>query len=217
MGGAQLPTMGGASLPGAGQADQVPSPRETELEGRLQEMTSQLQRMAADFENFRRRASQEREELIRFAAQRLVENLLPVIDNFERAVAHAQQADPAAFQQGVTMIHRQLMDTLRQQGVEAMTPVGSPFDPRMHEAVGNVETTEYPDGSVVAVLQPGYTLSGKVVRPAMVQIASNPTPAAAPAAASEQEAPTEQAADITLEELMAEATVTESTKEDAHG
>lgn len=190
------------------------SGREAELESRLLEVQGQLQRMAADFENFRRRSATEREELVRFAAQRVVENLLPVVDNFERALSHAQGADPSTLLQGVTMIHRLFMDTLRQQGVEAMSPVGQAFDPRLHEAVGSVETADHPDGTVLMVLQQGYTLGGKVIRHAMVQVAANsaqaaPSASAAPAAAGGEE--------ITLEDLMAEATVTDSPKEDAHG
>ncbi|MEB3237594.1 MAG: nucleotide exchange factor GrpE [Candidatus Sericytochromatia bacterium] len=189
-----------------------PSGREAELEARLLEVQGQLQRMAADFENFRRRSMTEREELVRFAAQRVVENLLPVVDNFERALSHAQGADPSTLLQGVTMIHRLFMDTLRQQGVEAMSPVGQAFDPRLHEAVGSVDTADHPDGTVLNVLQQGYTLGGKVIRHAMVQVAANaaqpPAPVAPEAAGGDE---------ITLEDLMAEATVTDSPKEDAHG
>lgn len=192
------------------------SGREAELEARLLEVQGQLQRMAADFENFRRRSATEREELVRFAAQRVLENLLPVVDNFERALAHAQGADPATLLQGVTMIHRLFMDTLRQQGVEAMNPVGGPFDPRLHEAVGNIETTEHPDGTVLAVLQQGYTLGGKVIRHAMVQVASLPADFA-PAAPVSPAPAVDGREDITLEDLMAEASVTDSPKEDAHG
>ena len=204
--------------------------REAELEARLAEAGAQMQRLAADFENYRRRQAQERDELIRFAAHRVVENLLPVIDNFERALAHAHATDPAALIQGVTMIHRLFMDSLRQQGVEAMSPVGAPFDPRFHEAVGQVETSDHPDGTVMNVLQQGYTLGGKVLRHAMVQVASNPTQAAPPAQAPPAQAPSpgdpfagfasaqaRQTPDITLEDLMAEATVPDSPKEDAHG
>jgi len=192
------------------------SGREAELEARLLEVQGQLQRMAADFENFRRRSATEREELVRFAAQRVLENLLPVVDNFERALSHAQGADPSTLLQGVTMIHRLFMDTLRQQGVEAMNPVGSPFDPRLHEAVGNIETTEHPDGTVLALLQQGYTLGGKVIRHAMVQVASQPADFA-PAAPVSPAPAVEGREDITLEDLMAEASVTDSPKEDAHG
>ncbi|MBM3259544.1 MAG: nucleotide exchange factor GrpE [Candidatus Sericytochromatia bacterium] len=193
-----------------------PSGREAELEARLLEVQGQLQRMAADFENFRRRSATEREELVRFAAQRVLENLLPVVDNFERALSHAQGADPSTLLQGVTMIHRLFMDTLRQQGVEAMNPVGGPFDPRLHEAVGNIETTEHPDGTVLTLLQQGYTLGGKVIRHAMVQVASRPADFA-PAAPVSPAPAVEGREDITLEDLMAEASVTDSPKEDAHG
>lgn len=144
-------------------------------EKQLFDLEGQLKRLAADFENYRRRQAQEREELIKFAASRVFENLLPVVDNFERALVSSRSATEA--QQvlaGVELIYRQMQDFLQKSGVAPMEAVGKPFDPNLHEAIAQLETTEHPDQTILAEIQKGYYLSGKVLRYAMVQVASNP-------------------------------------------
>jgi molecular chaperone GrpE len=100
---------------------------------------------------------------------------LPVIDNFERALQHAGDADPDSFRQGVEMIARQLVDLLQKDGLEEVDPLGARFDPELHDAVDRVENSEHEPGTVVSVLVKGYTLNGRLVRPAMVSVAVGPT------------------------------------------
>ncbi len=215
----------------------MPDPRVTELELQLAEAKQQLQRMAADFENYRRRVASEKEELVSFASSRVLENFLPIVDNFDRALMHAATADPAAFRQGVEMIYRQVTDFLGRQGVAEMEAVGQIFDPNVHEAIAQFETAEHPDQSVLAVAQKGYLLNGRVLRHAMVQIASNPEARAAAAAVAAAEPPetneiaagpeasspgvpvsNSEEEDFTLEDLMAEAAQSpEGSKEESHG
>lgn len=141
----------------------------------LQEIEGQLKRLAADFDNYRRRQSAEREELIKFAASRVLENLLPVVDNLERALASSKKAtDVGQVLTGVELIVRQMQDFMNKSGVAPMEVVGKPFDPNLHEAIAQLETTEAPDQTVCAEIQRGYYLNGKVLRHAMVQVANNP-------------------------------------------
>lgn len=139
------------------------------------ELEGQFKRLAADFENFRRRQAVEREELIKFAASRVCENLLPVVDNLERAILTSQKAtEVSQVLTGVEMIFRQMLDALNRAGVAPMEAKGQPFDPNLHEAIASLETAEVPDQTVIEEFQKGYYLNGKVLRHARVQISSNP-------------------------------------------
>ncbi|MBU6428257.1 MAG: nucleotide exchange factor GrpE [Cyanobacteria bacterium REEB65] len=154
------------------------APLVAELNAQKTDLERQLQRLAADFENFRRRAASEREELVSFAASRVLENFLPIHDNFERALAHSSSGDAASILHGIELIYKQIQDFLARQGVAAMEPVGQIFDPNLHEAIGTMPTVEHPDQTVLAVAQKGYFLNGRVLRHAMVQVADNPAPPA---------------------------------------
>ncbi|GLV14141.1 protein GrpE [Alicyclobacillus hesperidum] len=149
-----------------GVSETARDPRDAQIE----ELTQQLLRTRADFDNFRRRTRQEREELTQFATKKLLGDLLPVIDNFDRAMAAFDQVDEPQLKTGIEMVHRQLQQLLGQYGVEAMAAEGATFDPALHEAVmqESVEGTE--PGVVLQVLQKGYTIHGKVLRPAMVKV-----------------------------------------------
>ncbi len=139
------------------------------LTAELNQLQQQLLRVHADFDNFRKRTRQEKEDLQKFAAKRVLEDLLPVLDNFERALAALTEASDDV-RQGIEMVHRQLTGVLEQHGVKAMEPEGQLFDPRLHEAVMQ-ETAEGTEaGTVLAVLQKGYMLQDKVLRPAMVKV-----------------------------------------------
>lgn len=128
-------------------------------------------RAQADFDNFRRRTLKEKEELAKYASAKLVTALLPVLDNFERALATEQASSEAeSFIKGVDMIFRQLGQVLEQEGVKPMEAVGQPFNPEFHQAVMTVDTDEYEEGIVVEELQKGYMLKDKVLRPAMVKV-----------------------------------------------
>lgn len=141
---------------------------------RAEEYYQRMIRLQADFENFRRRTRQEKEEWFRLAAEEFALALLPVLDNFDRAMENPG-ADLEQFLTGMRMIRRQLMETLSNQGLEPMASVGQAFDPARHEAVGRVTGTEHPDDTVVEELRRGYLFRGRVLRPAMVKVAKSQT------------------------------------------
>lgn len=130
-----------------------------------------LQRLQAEFDNYRKRTQKEKEETIKYAAERIVEALLPILDNFERAVNSSKtNQDFDAFSQGVEMIFKQMQSTLSKEGLNPIESVGQPFDPKLHDAVLQVESEEYPENTVVEELQKGYYLKEKVLRPSMVKV-----------------------------------------------
>lgn len=149
--------------------EETKNPRIAELERLAEENQNRYLRTQADFDNFRRRTLKEKEELSQYATAKLVTQLLPVLDNFERALA-AEAAQGDSFAKGVDMIYRQLHQVLEAEGLKAMTPVGEPFDPEHHQAIMTVETDEYDEGIVVESMQTGYWLKDKVIRPAMVKV-----------------------------------------------
>ncbi len=145
-----------------------------QLEAKQQELEEALQRylrLAADFDNFRRRTRQELDDVRKTAAENLIIELLPVLDNFERALATARSLFPENVVTGIEMIYRQLWHVLAKSGVQAVEAAGKPFDPAFHEAFEQVETCEAPEGTVVEEVQKCYLLHGKVLRPAMVKVA----------------------------------------------
>jgi molecular chaperone GrpE len=145
-----------------------------QLEAKQLELEEALQRylrLAADFDNFRRRTRQEMEDIRKSAAEHLIRELLPVLDNFERALASARSIFPDNVVTGIDMIHRQLWHVLSQNGVQAMEAEGKPFDPAFHEAFEQVETDDVSEGTVLEEVQRGYLLHGKVLRPALVKVA----------------------------------------------
>lgn len=142
---------------------------------RLQELAEEYQaralRVQADFDNFRRRTQKEKEELAQYATSKLVGELLPVLDNFERALATASAStESEAFGKGVNMIFRQLEGVLKSEGLTAMETVGQPFNPEYHQAIMQVESDEHEEGIVTEEVQKGYLLKDKVLRPAMVKV-----------------------------------------------
>jgi len=142
------------------------------LKAQLAESESHLKRMMADFDNARKRQAAERESLIKFAAEQVVLNLLPVVDNFDRAMGAAQTAtDVATVIQGIELIYRQLQDVLTKAGAAPIEATGQTFDPERHEAVQRVPADDQPDNTVVEEFQRGYLLNGKVIRPALVKVA----------------------------------------------
>lgn len=127
-------------------------------------------RLAADFEALRRRVEREREAHERQAAARLIERLLPVLDNFERALGGAQALPGPRFRDGIALIFRQLLDELRKEGLTAVDTVGEPFDPTLHEAVATEHASDLPPHTVVEELQRGYLLHDRLLRPALVKV-----------------------------------------------
>ncbi|MGV3526823.1 MAG: nucleotide exchange factor GrpE [Candidatus Sericytochromatia bacterium] len=137
----------------------------------LKTRNDQLMRIAADFENYKRRQDREKEELAKFAGQQLLTNLLPVIDNFERALQTETKAEELeTFVEGVRMIHKQLIDVLKKSGAEPIEAVGQPFNPEFHEAIMSEENDEVPDETVISEFQRGYIMHGRLLRPAIVKI-----------------------------------------------
>lgn len=140
--------------------------KETEMES----LNNRLVRLQADFNNYRKRNEKETEKLQSTIVAGIMEELLPVLDNFDRALA--QDGSGEDFRKGIEMIHRQLMDFLLKQGVENIEAVGKEFDHNYHNAVLQVETDEYESGVVVEELQKGYILNNDIViRPSMVKVA----------------------------------------------
>jgi len=144
------------------------------LERDFNELQQRFLRLAADFENYRRRTRQESAAIRLTANERLLRDLIPIIDNFERALEAAKKDLPDNIITGIEMIYRQLGNLLVQEGVEAMESVGKPFDPNYQNAFERVETTEFAEGIVTAEVQKGYLLQGSVLRPALVIVAKNP-------------------------------------------
>lgn len=139
-----------------------------ELRDQVQDLRDQLLRARADFENYRRRTRQEMEDLRNFATRQLLADLLPVADNFDRALG--AMTGQAEVREGVEMVYRQLLALLAKHGVEAMETVGQAFDPKIHEAVMQEPAGDREVGIVAEELQKGYLLHGRVLRPAMVKV-----------------------------------------------
>lgn len=139
-------------------------------------------RARADLENYRKRAQREKEDLSRFANENLLREILPVMDNLERALEHARQpdGDDGGLLQGVEMILSQFQRVIEKFGVTPICALGKPFDPARHEALGQVESDEHPPNTVVQELQKGYLLNDRLLRPAMVMVAKAPPAVAEP-------------------------------------
>jgi molecular chaperone GrpE len=132
-------------------------------------------RLMAEFDNARKRAAREREEYARFANESLIRELLPVLDNFDRAVAAAKnEPGAAAVTAGIELIQRELLRVLEKFGVTPFSSVGQIFDPARHEAVSRVHTTDHPEMTVIEETARGYLLNGRVLRPALVTVAVAP-------------------------------------------
>jgi len=141
------------------------------LAAELEDLRQTLLRRQADFDNYRKRIDRERTEDARRATARVIEGLIPVLDGFEHALAAHRGAEDESYRKGFELIHKQLLDNLSKLGVHRIDPLGKPFDPHRHQAMDRVETTEHPDGTILAVYQPGYEFHGRVLRPAMVRVA----------------------------------------------
>lgn len=156
------------------------------MTAQCEEYKDMLLRARAEFDNYRKRTLREAERLRKTATEALIRDLLPVVDNLERAAAHAGDA-PQAFAEGVTMVLMQLKDTLAARGLEAIPAAGEPFDPSVHEALSQMPSNEHPAGVVMDEFQRGYRIGGYVVRPAKVVVSGGPpeSPAETNATAAE--------------------------------
>lgn len=152
-------------------SDVAASSEVAELRQQVEEHQQRLLRVQADYDNFRRRTRLEKEDYLKYASADLIEKLLPVLDNFERALAAAQGGDDyEALFKGVDMIFRQFQGVLEQSGLAAMEATGQAFNPEFHEAVMTEESDDHEEGIVLEELQKGYMFKDKVIRPAMVKV-----------------------------------------------
>ena len=140
----------------------------------VEELKSRYLRLAADFDNFKKRALKERQDLHNYATENLVKELLTTVDNLERAVGHGRQeeGDAKSLLEGVELTYRSLMQALEKLGVQAVEGVGEPFDPEVQEAIRQVPSDEHDTGVVVEVLQKGYLLKDRLMRAALVAVSS---------------------------------------------
>ena len=138
----------------------------------------QYLRALAEMDNLRKRTQREKEDIAKFSNENILREILPVIDNLERAIEHAKsQDDGAGLLEGVEMTLSQFSSVLQKFGVESLSSLGEPFDPAHHQAVGQLETDEVPANHVANELQKGYLLNSRLLRPAMVMVAKAPQPA----------------------------------------
>ncbi len=165
-----------ATLPPAETPREPSAARDFERE--LAELQDRYLRLAAEFDNYRRRAMRERQDLHNFANEALIKELLPTVDNLERALGHARPAEEgqetSALRQGVELTLRSLLQTLENAGVTRVEAEGKEFDPQFHEAVQRVPNGEVPPNHVVNVLQTGWMLRGRLLRPALVAVSMRP-------------------------------------------
>jgi molecular chaperone GrpE len=142
-----------------------------QLRRELDENYDRLLRKTAEFENYRRRMERERRELAQYAAGDLLEALLPIIDDFERALQTDASADPDAYRKGVELIYKQLQDLLARRGVTTIEAVGKDFDPRFHQAITHEASPGRREGEVIDEVRRGYMHGDRLLRPAMVKVA----------------------------------------------
>jgi molecular chaperone GrpE len=135
----------------------------------VDEFRDRYLRTLADFENFRKRSEREKNDFQRYALAGMVRDLLPVLDNFDRGLDHAEEGDE--FHKGMALIYKQLFDVLQRHGLKPITESGVRFDPNIHEGVVRVEDASVPSHTVVEVMQKGYFLHDRLIRPAMVKVA----------------------------------------------
>jgi molecular chaperone GrpE len=158
-----LPADGGSS------ADQI-----QKLVAEKQDLQNTLVRRQADFENYRKRVERERQQERHRGAEQLIEQVLPVLDAFDLALSGQTGAASPEYRKGFEIIRAQLWNALAKQGLQPIEAVGKPFDPHLHHAIENVPTAEQPEGTVVGEMQTGYMFHDRVLRPAMVRVATAP-------------------------------------------
>ena len=150
------------------QTDTQPDPLE-ELRRERDGVQDRLLRTAAEFDNYRKRMDRERRDLAEHTASEVVAELLPIIDNLERALQAAADDDP--LRKGVELTHKQMLDLLRKRGVRPIEALGADFDPNFHQAVIHEVSDEHREGEVMEELQRGYVVGERLLRPAMVKVA----------------------------------------------
>lgn len=158
---------------GADQAETADR-RAEKLASQLEEANGRHLRLAADFENYKKRIRQEQLDTMKYAAATVAERLLPVLDDADRALSHAPEGVDESWLKGVRLTFQKLEEVLGSVGVERIEALGAPFDPKQHEAVASEETAKHPEDTVVAELRAGYRMHDRVLRPALVKVARPP-------------------------------------------
>jgi molecular chaperone GrpE len=167
----------GEALREASEAQAGAGEAEPDAEGQLAELQDAHLRLQAEFENFRRRGQKEREEALKFGPQNLIKDLLPTVDNLERAIDHAKGSGDSNLEgilQGVELVLGELKGVLGKHGISVIEAENGPFDPVVHEAVGQVLDASQPPNTVVEVLEKGYQLHDRMLRPARVIVSKAP-------------------------------------------
>jgi len=154
-------------------ADDSATSETEKLKAERDALLDRLARLQAEFDNARKRAVREQQDFREFAAADAIKSFLPILDSFERALKAGGDSNSNDFRNGIELIYRQFQDALQKIGVQPIVSVGQPFDPRVHEAVEMVDTTEVPDHHVLDELQRGYKYKERLLRPAMVRVARN--------------------------------------------
>ena len=177
---ALAPVAEAADPPAASESPSVTPEELNELKkkaARADENWDRLLRETADFENFKKRAVRDKQDAIKFGNENLLQSLIPILDNFDMALAAAQNASDGSGQSlrtGIEMVHQQMRKALADAGLEEVEAAGKPFDPNLHEAISQIETAEVPEGQVVQQLRKGYKLRDRLLRPASVIVARPP-------------------------------------------
>ncbi|MGH9740524.1 MAG: nucleotide exchange factor GrpE [Candidatus Acidiferrales bacterium] len=161
-----------ASAPAADETRDGISDQFQKIQADKQDLMNTLVRRQADFENYRKRVEKERALDRQRANETLIEHLLPVLDAFDRALSQSSDSAYLEYRKGFELIRRQLWESLAKEGLVRIDALDQEFNPHFHHAIERVETTEHADGIVIGELQPGYMLHGRVLRPAMVRVAT---------------------------------------------
>jgi molecular chaperone GrpE len=164
---------------GRGAASEGAEREDAELRAEKDRLEARLIRLQADFDNFRKRTLRERQEALSYGHELVVKDLLPVVDNLERAIEHASASTGADFEgmlQGVELVRRELLSVLAKHGVSTIEAEGEVFDPNLHEALAQMEDEKVPAGRVGRMLQKGYRLRDRLLRPARVMVSRGPAP-----------------------------------------
>jgi molecular chaperone GrpE len=155
------------------EGDSAAAAELSKLRAEKEELAQTLVRRQADFENFKKRTERDRHEEARRGVERIVVDLFPVLDGFDRALQAHDDANYEEYRKGINLIRKQLFEVLTRHGVQRIDAAGKMFDPHQHQAIERLESSELPDGQIVHVFQDGYTFHGRVLRPAIVRVVVN--------------------------------------------
>lgn len=152
------------------ESEPAEEPEQSSEEAAMNELNKKYMRLAADFQNYKRRTEKEKSDIYQYANEKIALDVIEVIDNFERALAHIDECADKQFAEGVEKIYKQLQAVLEKNSIEEIKAEGEPFDPNFHNAVMTREEEGIESGIVLNAMQKGYTLNGRVIRPSMVVV-----------------------------------------------